>query len=327
MVPKMRPYVGCSEVGVKLHQRAVAAALKRQKKHQALREHVSVAKQMSTADKARIFIATMQAPSPIASVAPTNTAAPATAVDITIASAPDTTTPAADNAAVQQTKQNDADAGMWTHGTVLTFLDKVVAHNPFVKCPGTRQTISDKWHAVAAEMAEATRNLNKNTVVTTADALRVKFARIKVKCKNYRENCKSQRQSGLIAARDNLAELADHMDACLNLQKDAEHNKEQKKKAKISKENYKVGVVQLAVMKMAAGASYHVIVQVVDNIIQGTNGGTKRTAGNATFVTLLCKPYSFMLFEPRYHPCRQHQSQQQTAWPTKPAVFRNSKSL
>jgi hypothetical protein len=206
---------------------------------------------------------------------------------------------------------SDADAVVWTHGTLSTFLDTVVAHNPFEKCLGTGRKIGEKWHAVAVEMAEATRDLEKNAVVTTADALRVKFARIKVQCKNYREGSRAQRQSGLGATQDNLAELAEHMDACLNLQKNAEHNKEEKKKATIQKQKHTDGAVEPAGIKMASGA---MIVQGVNIIIQGTKGfrndcsnccttktknwgNNRRTGRKATFVTLLCILNYLVLFQ------------------------------
>ena len=121
----------------------------------------------------------------------------------------------------------DSDPVAWTHDTQITFLDTIVAHNPFEKGFGSKSKIGDKWDAIAVAMAEDTKHLEENAVVTTGDALRVKFARIKLKCKNFRDGGKSQRQSGLAAVRDKqTAELADHMDGCLNLQKDAEHSKE-----------------------------------------------------------------------------------------------------
>jgi hypothetical protein len=133
-------------------------------------------------------------------------------------------------------------------------LDTIVAHNPFEKCFSTRKKIGEKWDEVAVAMAEATKNLGVHAVVSTGDALRVKFAREKLRCKNYREGGKSKRQSGLGSAKDkNMAELAEHMDACLNLQKDAEHNKDVKKNAVKAKQNYRQGVVEPAVIDMAAG--------------------------------------------------------------------------
>ena len=154
----------------------------------------------------------------------------------------------------RKASKTDTDDVTWTQETLLTFLNTIVAHNPFEKCFSTRKKIGEKWDEIAADMAKATKNLGVHAVVSTGDALRVKYAREKLRCKNYREGGKSQRQSGLGGAKDkNLAELADHMDACLNLQKDAEHHKDAKKNAAKAKQNYRQGVVEPAVIDMAAG--------------------------------------------------------------------------
>lgn len=154
----------------------------------------------------------------------------------------------------RKASKTDCDDVTWTQETLITFLDTIVAHNPFEKCFSTRKKIGEKWDEIAVAMAEATKNLGVHAVVSTGDALRVKYAREKLRCKNYREGGKSKKMSGLASAKDkNLAELADHMDGCLNLQKEAEHNKDAKKNAVKSKQSYRQGVVEPAVIGMAAG--------------------------------------------------------------------------
>jgi hypothetical protein len=94
--------------------------------------------------------------------------------------------------------------------------------------------ISEKWHDIALDMAQSTREMGEFAVTARADALRIKFARMKTKLKNFRQNGKSSRQSGIAGVRErdkNMAELADLMDECLNLQKDVQDMKDCKKNA------------------------------------------------------------------------------------------------
>jgi cobalamin biosynthesis protein CobT len=124
---------------------------------------------------------------------------------------------------------NDADATNWCHDTLMSFLRTVVARNPFAKHSGK---ISDKWQEIAMDMANSTRGMGAYAVTARPDALRIKFARLKVQLKNFRQSGKSARQSGIASVRERNEQLsaqADVMDECLNLQKDVDEIRNTKK--------------------------------------------------------------------------------------------------
>jgi hypothetical protein len=95
-------------------------------------------------------------------------------------------------------KGGEEDATNWCHDTHVTFLKTVVARNPFVK-QGCR--ISDKWGDIALDMAQSTRALGEFAVTARADALRIKFTRLKSYLKNFRQGGRSARQSGIASVR------------------------------------------------------------------------------------------------------------------------------
>jgi hypothetical protein len=126
---------------------------------------------------------------------------------------------------------NDVDATNWCHETELTFLKTVVAHNPFAKMGCSK--IGDKWQDIALDLAAATRHMGVHAVTARPDALRVKFTRLKLRLKNFRQNGKGARQSGVASVQARNAEYskqAESMDECLNLQRDVAHTKSTKKK-------------------------------------------------------------------------------------------------
>jgi hypothetical protein len=135
--------------------------------------------------------------------------------------------------------ETDADATNWCHDTELTFLKTVVARNPFAKHSGR---ISDKWQDIAYDMAESTRDMGVHAVTARPDALRVKFARLKTRLKNFRQGGKSARQSGIasVQARNkDWSKQAEVMDECLNLQKDVQEHKNTKKQVAQAAKNRK----------------------------------------------------------------------------------------
>jgi hypothetical protein len=128
-------------------------------------------------------------------------------------------------------KGGEEDATNWCQDTHVTFLNTVVARNPFVK-QGCK--ISEKWHDIALDMAQSTRHMKEFAVTARADALRIKFTRLKTQLKNFRQSGRCARQSGIASVRqkdENDAKLADIMDECLNLQRDVQDGKDCKKKA------------------------------------------------------------------------------------------------
>lgn len=127
---------------------------------------------------------------------------------------------------------SDADTTNWCQDTLVTFLRTVVAHNPFLKQGASK--LCDKWLEVANEMARCTRHLGVHAVTARPDTLRIKFARLKTSLKNFRASGKCSRQSGIASVRaknENMAELADIMDECLNLQKDVDEHRQKKKES------------------------------------------------------------------------------------------------
>jgi len=139
---------------------------------------------------------------------------------------------------------NDADATIWCHDTELTFLKVVVARNPFAKHSGK---ISEKWQEIAMDMVNSTRGMGDYAVTARPDALRIKFGRMKLRLKNFRQSGKSARQSGIASVRarnEQLTAQADAMDECLNLQKDVQDERQCKKESEDAAKKCKATAVQ-----------------------------------------------------------------------------------
>jgi hypothetical protein len=125
----------------------------------------------------------------------------------------------------------DVDTTIWCHDTLVCFLKVVVARNPFEKQAGK---IADKWAEIAMDMSQATSQMGIHAVTARPDALRIKFARLKIQLRNFRQSGKSSRQSGIASVRErdkHMSELADVMDECINLQKDIQEVKSAKKES------------------------------------------------------------------------------------------------
>lgn len=145
-----------------------------------------------------------------------------------------------------------ADNQRWSHVTLMTFLETVVAYNPFVKESGTN--IDEKWQRISEEMSKSTCDLGEDHVTCNAKTLRAKFTRLKAELKRFTSSSKVAKVSGQAGFEKDkrLRELAEKMEECLVLIRDADLHRSQKKEAGDAMKKYRHEIVEPAMLEICA---------------------------------------------------------------------------